>query len=91
MVRVEERVSATDSAVAKVKRGAQSWAYIYLALGFVLAIEATVIPMITSLTFPLNVVAFVSLGAATFYAFLFNGWFQNTVIRFRNWYEEKQR
>jgi hypothetical protein len=35
----------------KVKRGPESWSYIYIALGFALTIEATVVSMIEPLKF----------------------------------------
>lgn len=73
---------------AKVTRGPESWAYIYVALGFVLAIEGTIIQM-APLTFPWNLVAYVVIGAVTFRLFIFNGWFQNKLIRIKAGYESK--
>ena len=44
----KETVSAT------VTRGSESWAYLYMMLGFALAIGGTIIQMITPLVFPWN-------------------------------------
>ena len=56
-----------------VKRGPESWAYIYVVLGFALAIEATVITMVEPIKFPWNVALFIAAAAATFWLFIFNG------------------
>ena len=76
---------------ATVKRGPQSWNYIYVMLGFALAIEGTVIAMITPLVFPWNIVAYAILGFVTFWLFISNAWFQNKLIGMKNRYEEKAR
>jgi hypothetical protein len=72
-------------------RGSQSWTYIYMALGFALAIEGTIIQMITPLGFPWNLVVYVALGAITFWLFFFCGWFQNKLIGLQISYENKPR
>lgn len=74
-----------------VTRGPISWAYIYTALGFAVAIEATLITMIEPLKFPLNVVVFIAVAAFTFWLFIFNGRFQNKLIAMKNAYENKGR
>jgi hypothetical protein len=79
------------SVTANVKRGPQSWAYIYVALGFVLSIEGTAIGMITPLAFPWNLVTYAVLGSITFWLFIGNGWFQNKLLGLKNQYEEKAR
>ena len=78
-----------DESFATVKRGPESWNYIYVALGFAIAIEATVIHM--ALHFPWNVGVFVLVGGFTFWLFIFNGWFQNKLIGIKNKYESKSR
>ena len=76
----------------KVTRGPESWAYIYVALGFAVSIEGTAIDMATSvLPFPVNLVVFVVVGALTFWLFLSSGWFQNKLIGLKSRYEQKGR
>lgn len=74
-----------------VRRGPESWTYIYVVLGFALAIEATVITMVEPIKFPWNVVLFIAVAAATFWLFIFNGWFQNKLITMKLAYENKGR
>jgi hypothetical protein len=73
----------------KVTRGPESWAYIYVALGFALAIEGTILQMIEPIRFPYNLVAYLALGAITVWLFISNGWFQNKLIGIKNRYESK--
>lgn len=80
-----------DSLDATVTRGPVSWNYIYVTLGFAIAIEGTIIQMISPLIFPWNVATFVVLAALTFCLFLFNGRFQNKLIGLKNNYEAKSR
>ena len=81
-----------DTLSATVKRGPASWAYIYVALGFALTIEGTIIQMTTPpLKFPWNLIAYGVLGALTFWMFLFNGWFQNKLIGIKTKYEDQPR
>ena len=47
-------VRTTTSVQMKIKRGSESWSYIYVTLGFALSIEASVIAMIEPLKFPWN-------------------------------------
>ncbi len=72
----------------KVKRGPESWAYIYVALGFALTIEGTIIQM-TPLVFPLNLVTYFVSAAITVWLFIYNGWFQNKLIGVKNRYENR--
>ena len=85
MVHIKEMVDA------KVKRGPESWAFIYITLGFVLTIEGTLVPMFTPLTFPYNVATYIVLAALTIWLFLGSGWFQNKLIGWKRRYEEKAR
>jgi hypothetical protein len=62
-----------------------SWDYIYVTLGFALAIEGTIIQMVTPLAFPCNIIAYVALGAFTFWLFLFSGRFQNWLLGIRKY------
>jgi hypothetical protein len=74
-----------------VKRGPETWAYIYIVLGFVLTIESTVIGMMTPLTFPWNIVVFVVLAALTTWAFIDCGWLHNKLVGLKNRYENEGR
>jgi len=74
---------------AKVIRGPQSWTFIYIALGFVLAIELTMIPLLTG--FPLNAILCIAVVAFTVYLFLLNGWSQNKLLGMKSSYESKAR
>jgi hypothetical protein len=77
---------------ANTARGAESWTFIiYIALGFALAIEGTIIQMITPWVFPWNLVVYLVFGAATFWVFICNGWFQERLIRLKIKYESKAR
>lgn len=76
---------------AKVKRGPQSWAFLYTFLGFVLTIETGVVALITPLKWPANLVTLLIIGAVTVYLFLDNGWFQNKLLGLKARYEEKER
>lgn len=75
----------------KVKRGPESWAYIYVALGFALAIGGTIIQMITPLIFPWNLIAYALFATFTVWLFINNAWFQNKLIGMKMRYEEKSR
>lgn len=84
-------VRATASVTAEVRRGKESWAYIYTWLGFALTIETGVVALITPLKWPANLLTFAAIGAFTVYLFLDNGWFQNKLIGLKAKYEEKLR
>jgi hypothetical protein len=74
----------------KVKRGPESWAYIYVALGFALTIEGTIIQMLPP-AFPWNLLTYFVIGAITFYQFIFNGRFQDKLIGVKFRYENQAR
>jgi hypothetical protein len=74
-----------------VKRGPESWAYIYITLGFALSIEGTIISMIAPLMFPWNVLVYAAIGAGTFALFLNSGRFQNWLLSWKAAYEQKAR
>ena len=90
-VEVTEHVEATDHIEAAVKRGPESWNYIYITLGFALTIEATIISMIEILRFPCNILLFAVLFVGTVSLFLYNGSFQNKLLGFKSSYESKFR
>jgi hypothetical protein len=83
------KIKATIS--AKVRRGPNSWDYLYTFLGFTLTIETGIMGLIKPIDWPCNVVILLSLGAITVYLFFFNGWFQNKLIGLKNGYENKLR
>jgi hypothetical protein len=64
--------------------------FIYIALGFALSIEGTILQMIP-LRFPYNLFPYVALMTATSWLFICNGWFQNKLIWMKGLYEKKAR
>jgi hypothetical protein len=74
-----------------VTRGPETWTYIYIVLGFAIAIEGTIIQMIAPLVYPYSLIVYVALGAFTFWLFIFNGWFQNKLVTMKLSYEKKGR
>ena len=72
-----------------VRRGQNTWNFIYIMLAFALSIEGTVIQMIPDF-FPWNILAYVVVGTATAWLFLDNGWFQNKLVGWRS-YEDRER
>jgi hypothetical protein len=87
------KVAVTPSASVNlgVKRGKESWAYIYTLLGFALTIETGVVALISPLKWPWNLVTFAIAAVITGYLFLDNGWFQNKLIGLKGRQEEKLR
>ena len=83
-------VKLTAKAVAQVKRGPESWAYIYVFLGFLLTIEGNLIQMF-NLAPPCAVLLYAGVALVTVYLFLFDGWFQNKLTGWKNSYENKWR
>jgi hypothetical protein len=80
-----------DRATAEIRRGPDSWTFIYIVLGFALSIEGTCLQMIEPLRFPYNIIFYVALMAVTFWLFICNGWFQNKLIGIKGQYENKAR
>lgn len=74
---------------AAVKRGPESWQYVYVMLGFALTIEGSIIQMITPLIFPGNLLVFAVVGVVTFWLFIDSRWFQNKLIGLKIKFEEK--
>ena len=82
--------TASNLSVATApSRGPNSWNYFYIALGFALSIWGTIIEMLDFLHFPYNVLLYVVTGAGLVWLFLFNGWFQNKLIGWKNSYENR--
>jgi hypothetical protein len=88
-VTLETKVDSNVSIDAKVRRGPVSWAFIYMTLGFALAIESTVMPMLFD--FPWNIILYIAVGAFTFWLFIGNGQFQNWLIKLKKSYEDRLR
>jgi cytochrome b subunit of formate dehydrogenase len=82
---------ARDEVTAQVIRGTESWTYIYIVLGFAIAIEGMVIQMIEPLRYPSNLVVFAVLAVFTFMMLLFCGPLQNWLIGIKAKYENKAR
>jgi hypothetical protein len=82
-------MSATDRSDAIVRRGQESWIFIYIVLGFALTIEGLVFDMI--FYFPTNFILYIVVGAATFWLCLYNEQFQNALIEWKNRYENQAR
>jgi hypothetical protein len=78
-----------DQYDATVTRGPESWASIYVALGFTLSIEGTAISMVPC--FPWNLVAYAVLAAITICLFISSGRFQNKLLGWKGKYEQKAR
>lgn len=76
---------------ATVKRGAASWSYIYITLGFMLTLEAALIAFITPLTWPRNLITYLAASAITAHLWLFSGWFQNKLVGWKARYEDVSR
>jgi hypothetical protein len=73
-----------------VKRGPQSWNYIYIMLGFALSIEGSVIQMIQAP--PLwSIVSYLVTAVITAWAFLDSRWMHDKLVRLKIRYEEKER
>jgi hypothetical protein len=90
-VNIDARLGMADKAEPTVIRGEKSWNFIYIALGFALTIEGTVIQMFTPLTFPCNLLLYALGAAATAWLFICNGRFQNRLITMKKTYESRPR
>jgi len=87
-VEIEESLNGqTDTTV---KRGQESWTYIYISLGFSLTITGSMISMIPDF-FPSNILLFLICIVTLIWLFLFNGWFQNFLIKSKQNCEAKAR
>jgi hypothetical protein len=84
-------VNVVPTLSTKVKRGQESWAYIYVALGFVLSFEGTVIQLITPLHWPFNLLAYVVTFVFTSCLFLRSRRFQNKLFGLKRRYEDTYR
>ena len=82
------KASATISTT--VKRGPESWSFIYITLGFMLTIEGTIIAML-NMRLPWSLLSYAGVSAVTVWFWICNGWFQNKLIGLKNDYESRAR
>jgi hypothetical protein len=75
--------------MSTVKRGQESWQYIYIALGFAVTFEGTIIQL-APIPFPWNLLLFLFSGFVTGWLFLFNSWVHNKLIGFKAKYEDRE-
>ncbi len=75
---------------ARVLREKESWNFLYVALGFVVSIEGTVIGMM-GLTFQNNILLYALAGGITAYPFMFNGQAQDKLIGWKERHENTPR
>lgn len=68
-----------DNVQFKIKRGPESWMYIYTTLGFTLTIEGTIFSILPFCWLYRLLVLFV-VFLLTIYLFLKSGWLQNKLI-----------
>jgi len=85
--KTNSNVTCSDKAEAKVVRGKPSWDYIYVTLGFALAIEGTIIQVVTPFAFSV----FLIVAPITIWLFVFNGTFHNWLFRTKKAYEDRAR
>ena len=78
-------------ATPSVIRGEKSWTFLYVALGFALSIEGTIIQMIDRLQFPWNLILYGVVGGITVWLLIFNGYSQNKLLAWKQNYESKAR
>ncbi len=93
---VGAHLAATSSATEDLKtvRGAPSWSYVYITLGFAIAIVGTLLTMVPpdKLPFPWNAGCFlIAIGLLT-WLFVFDGLrFQDGLLWLEQWYEQRAR
>jgi len=73
-----------------VRRGDESWAYIYVALGFALSIEGTIVQMLF-FERPWNAVLYLALMVGTVRLFVFSGQFQDWLFGLKERVENMPR
>ncbi len=75
---------------ARVLRDKESWNFLYVAFGFAVSIEGTVIGMM-GLNFPNNGMLYALAGGITAYLFMFNGQAQDKLIGWKERHENTPR
>jgi hypothetical protein len=91
---MELSAKAATTSIAKaeltIRRGQESWNYIYIALGFSLSLEGTIIQLIM-IRWPYNLIIYIVVAIITGYLFLFSGRMQNLLFGIRQKYESAPR
>jgi hypothetical protein len=85
-----DSVSGSFRGNARVRRGDESWAYIYVALGFALSIEGTIVQMLF-FERPWNAVLYLALMVGTVRLFVFSGQFQDWLFGLKERVENMPR
>jgi hypothetical protein len=89
---MSDNVNISDKVEAETIRGEKSWQFIYIALGFAISIEGTLIQMISPpLTFPSSIILYGAVASVTFYLCICNYRFQNRILRMKRAYEDRSR
>lgn len=83
-------VKMSDKVDFKIKRGEESWKYIYTILGFMLTIEGTIVSMF-SISAICKILLFFITIAVTSFLFFESSKFQNILFSFKSKMEEKLR
>lgn len=86
---VEMGGSGKLAANAGVHSSQQSWDFIYIALGFAIAIEGTIIQMFDPIKFPCNIILYLLLGVITWFLFVKNLRFRTKLLAWKSAYEDK--
>ena len=87
------RLEASPGILLTIKRGPETWTYLYIALGLAVAIESTAMAMIptTVLGFPWNVLLYIAIVALTVWQFLENKHLHNALVGFKTRSENRAR
>jgi hypothetical protein len=74
----------------KIKRGSESWGFLYSVLGILLAIETFIIGILP-MDWNIKIIVFIVIVAASAWLCLLSAWFQNELIGLKIKIEEKWR
>jgi hypothetical protein len=82
--------SPTTGATALIKKDKESVSRAYLTLlAFCVILESTIIGMMTPIWFPLNLILFLVIAAATTWAFLKSDWARTKLVELTKLFEDK--
>lgn len=90
-VTITEKVSASVSVSAGVKRGQESWGYFYMVGGVVLAVVLTAISVLDGIPGWARAIAIVCVAIIIIVAFADSGRLHNLLLRLKRAYEDKER
>ncbi|MGN6357456.1 MAG: hypothetical protein ACTHLU_08260 [Novosphingobium sp.] len=88
---ITEKVSASVSVSAGVKRGQESWGYFYMVGGVVLAVVLTAISVLDGIPGWARAIAIVCVAIIIIVAFADSGRLHNLLLRLKRIYEDKER